>query len=44
MTFHPVKRCYVRDPQARTVRFIIWYVIGCGLLVGLAEWLIGRRG
>jgi hypothetical protein len=44
MTFHPVKRCYVRDPQERVVRFIIWYVVGWALLVAFGEWLIGRRG
>ena len=44
MTFHPVKRCYVRDPALRTMRLIIWYVIACGLLVGFAEWVMGRRG
>lgn len=43
MTFHPLKRCYVRDPALRTVRWMIWYVIVCGLLVGLIARAIGRQ-
>lgn len=43
MIWHGTKRCYVRDPALRTMRFIIWYVIACGLLLGLAEW-VRRQG
>lgn len=27
MIFHHAKRCYVRNPETRTVKFIVWYVL-----------------
>ena len=36
MIFHHAKRCYVRNPESRAVKFIVWYVLVS--LVGLFAW------
>lgn len=46
MTFHPVKRCYVRtdDPESRVVKFLLWYMLAAGFAASFVVWVLDKFG